>query len=225
MTLTDQIKEFTANAYQRLPPDYIPTFRNLIERLVKEEFGKIAPKAGALFPDFVLEDEQAKPVRASEHWKDRNLVLKFYRGGWCPYCNLELAALEKIVPQLAAENVELFAIAPEKPSFQRETRKSASADFRFLWDENNALARQLGIAFPVDTAVKDVYLKLNLDLDAVNGEWVLPVPATFVVDSGVVRYSFLDVDYMKRQDPIELLAVISSLNAQKGFKRNSLEIA
>ena len=80
-----------------------------------------------------------------------------------------------------------------------------------MWDENNALARKLGIAFPVDDAVRDVYLKLNLDLDDVNGEWVLPIPATFVVSKGAVKYRHIDVDYMRRQDPVELLEELRKL--------------
>ncbi|MFA5018133.1 MAG: hypothetical protein WC504_11345 [Methylobacter sp.] len=84
--------------------------------------------------------------------------------------------------------------------------------FKFLWDENNALAKRLGIAFTVDENVRNVYQKLNLDLDSVNGEWILPVPATFIVKDGIVRYSFLDADYMRRQDPVDLLAAIRAVN-------------
>lgn len=212
MTLTKEINQFTEDAYGRFPADYIQTFRNLIEHLIAEKLGKNAPDVGEAFPDFILEDHESKQVRGNQYWNDKNLVLKFYRGGWCPYCHLELAALERHEPKLAAANAELFAIAPEKPSFQQETKRAASAKFKFLWDENNALARQLGIAFRVDNAVREVYLKLNLDLDAVNGGWILPVPATFVVNRGIVRYRHLDADYMKRQDPVDLLAALRELN-------------
>lgn len=211
MTLTDEISKFTAGAYERLPAGYIKTFRNLIERLISENFAANAPKAGDTIPDFTLQDDASKMIKASEHWHDRNLIVKFYRGGWCPYCNLELAALERHAQEFAAENAELFAIAPEKPSFQQETKKAANANFKFLWDENNVLARQIGIAFAVDDNVRSVYQKLNLDLDSVNGEWFLPVPATFIVRDGVVRYSFLDADYMRRQDPVDLLAAIRAI--------------
>lgn len=212
MTLTEEISRFTEDAYKKFASEDIQTFRNLIACLVAERLGKDAPQIGEAFPDFVLEDHESREIQGSKYWNDKNLVLKFYRGGWCPYCHLELAALERHSPQLAAANAELFAIAPEKPSFQFETKKAASANFKFLWDKHNALARQLGIAFPVDEAVRAVYLKLTLDLDTVNGEWSLPVPATFVVNKGVVRYRFLDADYMKRQDPVDLLTALGKLN-------------
>lgn len=210
--LTEEIRQFTVGAYERLPAGYIDTFRNLIGRLIEENFASSAPKAGEAFPDFILQDDEMKTIKASEYWHDRNIIVKFYRGGWCPYCHLELAALQRHAKEFAAENVELFAIAPEKPSFQLETKKAANANFKFLWDENNALAKRLGIAFTVDENVRNVYQKLNLDLDSVNGEWILPIPATFIVNNGIVRYSFLDADYMRRQDPVDLLAAIRAVN-------------
>ncbi len=211
-TLTEEIRQFTVGAYERLPAGYIDTFRSLIERLIEENFASNAPKTGDPFPDFILQDNESKMIKASEYWHDKNLIVKFYRGGWCPYCHLELAALERYAPEFAAENTKLFAIAPEKPSFQLETKKAANANFKFLWDENNLLATHLGIAFPVDGNVRNVYLKLNLDLDSVNGGWVLPVPATFIIKNGIVRYSFLDADYMRRQDPADLLTAIRAVN-------------
>ncbi|MFA6177134.1 MAG: peroxiredoxin-like family protein [Phycisphaerae bacterium] len=211
-TLTEEIRQFTVGAYERLPAGYIDTFRSLIGRLIEENFASNAPKTGEAFPDFMLQDDASKMIKASDYWRDKNIVVKFYRGGWCPYCHLELAALERHAEEFAAENVELFAVAPEKPSFQRETKKAANANFKFLWDESNALAKRLGIAFTVDEEVKDVYQKLNLDLDSVNGEWILPVPATFIINNGIVRYGFLDADYMRRQNPIDLLAAIRAVN-------------
>lgn len=210
--LTEEIKQFTAGAYERLPAGYIDTFRNLIGRLIEENFASNAPKTGDAFPDFILQDDESKIIKASDYWHDKNIIVKFYRGGWCPYCNLELAALERLAKEFAAENAALFAIAPEKPSFQLETKKKANANFKFLWDENNALAKRLGIAFTVDENVRNVYGKLNLDLDLVNGEWILPVPATFIVNNGIVRYNHLDADYMRRQNPADLLAAIRSIS-------------
>lgn len=213
MTLTEEISAFTKDAYERFPAEYLQSFRNLIGRLAADRLGKDAPKVGAAFPDFTLQDDGSQPVQGSRYWNDKMIVLKFYRGGWCPYCNLELSALERYASDFAATNSLLFAIAPEKPVYQRETKAKAQAKFKFLWDQDNALARRLGIAFPVDESVRKVYAKLDLDLDAVNGEWILPIPATFVVNKGVVKYRSLDADYMTRQDPLDLLAALRELDA------------
>lgn len=205
-SLTDEIKAFTKSAEQRLPAGYIEAFRALVDRLVQERIGQSAPEIGAPFPDFELQDDAGKGVRASEHWNDKTLVIKFYRGGWCPYCNLELAALQRHGPEFAAVNAEVFAVAPEKSAAQAETKAKAAASFRFLWDRDNRLARQLGISFPVDATIKEIYGKLGIDLQEINGAWELPVPATFVVKDGRVRYRVVDPDYMQRQDPIDLIA-------------------
>ncbi|WP_350356514.1 redoxin domain-containing protein [Methylocystis iwaonis] len=126
--------------------------------------------------------------------------------GWCPYCNLELKALQKHQPDFELLNAGVFAIAPEKSMALIETKAKAAANFRFLWDNDNKLARRLGISFAVGNEVKDIYGKLGLDLLEINGAWELPVPATFVVRDGRLKYRFLDANYLERQDPAELIA-------------------
>lgn len=206
LSLTEQIAAFTTSAEKRLPPGFIDAFRALIAQLEAEGIGRLAPGVGAAFPDFVLQDDAGNRVRASEHWNDRTLVIKFYRGGWCPYCSLELAALQKQVANLAAIGAAVFAVAPEQAAAQVETKAKAGATFKFLWDRDNELAHQLGIAFPVDATVKDIYGQLGLDLMKVNGNWELPVPATFVVRGGRVKHRTIDANYLRRQDPVELVA-------------------
>lgn len=211
-SLTDEIKAFTASAIERMPADYIEAFRALVSRLVEEKIGQSAPAIGAQFPDFVLQDEEGHLVRASDRWDRKTLVVKFYRGGWCPYCHLELAALRKYASEFAAANVEILAVAPEKPVSQAATKQKAGATFAFLWDEDSTLAQRLGIAFEVDAAVKDIYRTLKVDLDLINGSWVLPVPATFVVRNGLVRYRLIDPNYLQRQDPEDLLSKLRTID-------------
>ena len=216
MTLTDEIRSFTDDAYARLPAGYIQTFRTLIDSLAEQRLGVRAPCAGDAFPDFELANHDGNVVRASTLWTDSNLVIKFYRGGWCPYCNLELAAFQKFLPRLESVNAQVVSIAPEKPQFQTGTRAAANAHFQFLWDADNELAASLGIAFPVSDAVRAVYGRLGLDLEVVNGSWFLPVPATFVVRNGIVRYRHVDPDYMKREDPLVLLSILEEI--EEGLK-------
>lgn len=211
-SLTSEIRDFTEAARNRLPARYFDAFRALIMSLTGGDAGKGAPEVGGRFPDFTLMDSDGAPATARDHWAGRDLIVKFYRGGWCPYCNLELKAFERSAADFAGLGTTLFAVAPEKASYLQATKKTSGARFRFLWDEHNALARRVGIAFAVDERVKDVYRELKLDLGAVNGEWTLPIPATFVVRDGLVRYRTMDADYMMRQDPLDLLAAIRRLN-------------
>lgn len=207
-TLTAQIAAFTEGAVKRLPPHYLDAFQALVQRLGNEGIGNAAPQVGSDFPDFALPDDAGNVVRASERWNDRSLVVKFYRGGWCPYCNLELTAMQRQREAFAQLNAEVLAIAPERPVAMAETKQKAAAGFAFLWDEDSKLARQLGISFPVDDAVKAIYGELGIDLAQINGEWELPVPATFVVRSGLVRLRHIDPNYLLRQDPLDLLALM-----------------
>lgn len=207
-TLTAQIAAFTRSAEERLPPEYLDAFRALISRLAEEGIGRSAPETGAGFPDFELQDDVGTLVRGSELWSDRTLVVKFYRGGWCPYCNLELAALQKHSEELTALGVELLAVAPERPTAIAATKQKASAGFSFLWDRDSRLARKLGISFEVDATVRDIYGRLGIDLSEVNGAWELPIPATFVVRKGRVRFRHIDLNYLQRQDPIDLIAIL-----------------
>lgn len=216
MTLTDEIRNFTQQAYGRLPTGYIQAFRALIDHLAARQVGSETPGPGSAFPDFTLDNGSGRLVRASELWVENLLVVKFYRGGWCPYCNLELAALQALAPRFAEQGAVIVAIAPERPEFQAKSRDAAGARFRFLWDRDCTLAALLGIAFEVDDRVREVYGKLSLDLDAVNGHWILPIPATFVVRNGVVQYRYADPDYMKREDPLVLLSVLQELNESAG---------
>lgn len=207
-TLTAQIAAFTRSAEKRLPPEYLGAFRALISRLAGDGIGRSAPEVGGTFPDFALQDDAGNLVRASERWNDRALVIKFYRGGWCPYCNLELAALQRHSAEFAALGAEVLAVAPEQPMALAETKHKVAAGFSFLWDRESALARKLGISFEVDASVRDIYGQLGIDLAAVNGAWELPVPATFVVRDGRVRFRHIDPNYLQRQDPIDLIAIL-----------------
>nr|WP_281932044.1 redoxin domain-containing protein [Methylocystis iwaonis] len=114
--------------------------------------------------------------------------------------------MQKHQPDFELLNAGVFAIAPEKSMALIETKAKAAANFRFLWDNDNKLARRLGISFAVGNEVKDIYGKLGLDLLEINGAWELPVPATFVVRDGRLKYRFLDANYLERQDPAELIA-------------------
>lgn len=207
-SLAAQIASFTRSAEERLPGAYLDAFRALVARLEGEGIGCAAPQPGEPFPDFALQDDKGEMIRASDHWAARTLIIKFYRGGWCPYCNLELAALQRRSDEFAALDAELFAVAPEQVLALAETRQKAAAGFSFLWDQGSKLARQLGIAFEVDAAVKDIYSRLGIDLAEINGAWELPVPATFVVRDGLVRLRHIDANYLLRQDPIDLIAML-----------------
>jgi len=172
---------------------------------------------GARAPDFSLPTIEADTWSLAEHLagaKYSSLVLVFYRGSWCTYCNIYLRGLLEIRSQLSDADAALIAVSPEAapPSVD-----SASADrqkFPVLIDHGGKVAEQFGLTFEMDDAAKNVLKSSGLDLEKRNadGRWILPVPGTFVIDrSGHIAYAHIDPDYRNRPEPREIVAMCRSL--------------
>jgi len=173
-----------------------------------------ALKAGERAPGFVLADANGLRVRLDDLLRTGPVVLSFYRGGWCPYCNLELRALQARLPELAALGASLVAISPETPDESLSTSERNALAFPVLSDAGNHVARRFGIAFDLAEDLRPIYARFGHALPEKNGDesWTLPVPATFVIDrDGAVALAFVDVDYRNRLEPDEIVAAVRSL--------------
>jgi peroxiredoxin len=143
-------------------------------------------------------------------------IVVFYRGGWCPYCNLELREYQKQLAAIHAAGAELVAVSPEQPDHALSTAEKNDLSFTVLSDVGGALASQLGIRFTLSDAVRPFYEKAGHALPERNGDgsWALPMPATFVVErGGRIAKAFIKPDYRKRLEPLDALAVLGSLTA------------
>lgn len=163
-----------------------------------------AIKAGERFPALVLADQLGRPVDTGALAADGPLVVTFYRGGWCPYCNLELRAWQKALPDLGRRGARLVAVSPETPDHALSTAEKNDLAFTVLSDAGGRLADALGIRFELSEAVKAYFVKAGHDLPARNGcdRWSLPIPATFVVaKGGTIQLAHVDPDYRRRLDP------------------------
>ncbi len=139
------------------------------------------------------------------------VVLTFYRGGWCPYCNVSLRALQAVLGEIRALGAELVAVTPETPDRIEATTNTAEVGFRVLHDPGNRFARSLGLVFTLPEALRPLYAEIGIDLPASNGDatFSLPIPATYVVDrDGTVAYAFLDADFTRRAEPSDILAAL-----------------
>lgn len=143
------------------------------------------------------------------------VILTFYRGGWCPYCNLELRAYQALLTSIEAEGAALVAVSPELPDHSLTTAQKNDLSFAVLSDVGGHLASALGIRFTLSDAVKPFYEKAGHALPARNGDgsWALPMPATFVIArGGRIAHASIEPDYRKRLDPQEALAALRALN-------------
>lgn len=141
------------------------------------------------------------------------VVLTWYRGGWCPYCNITLRALQQSVLEFKAEGTSLLALTLELPDKSLSTQERNELEFEVLTDRNNEVARQYGLVFKLTPEVSELYKK-NFSLEEYNGNDSdeLPLAATYVIDQqGLIRYAFLDAEYRHRAEPQQIIKVLRSL--------------
>jgi peroxiredoxin len=144
-------------------------------------------------------------------------IVTFYRGGWCPYCSLELRAYQRALPEITAAGGRLFAVSPERPDNALTTAEKNDLTFDVLSDVGGDLAAALGIRFTLSDTVRPFYEKAGHALPERNGDgsWALPMPATFVVEAGGrIAAAFVEPDYRKRLDPEDALAALRGLGAR-----------
>jgi peroxiredoxin len=139
-------------------------------------------------------------------------VVTFYRGGWCPYCNLELRAYQNLLPTIIAAGASLVAISPEKPDDTVTTAEKNALTFPVLSDVGQIVGKAFGLVYTFTDELKWAYGGFGLDIPAKNGapdEWSLPLSATYVIGmDGVILFADTGVDYRRRAEPLDVLAVL-----------------
>ncbi|AWH75303.1 alkyl hydroperoxide reductase [Dokdonia sp. Dokd-P16] len=211
MKLTASLKELADNSIKRHPGAAQDIMRKAIEDLEATDILKHAVKTRDKFPDFTLPNAQGKTITLSEQLQKGKVVITFYRGGWCPYCNLELKAFQEVLPQIKDKGATLIAITPETPDNSLSTKEKNQLDFEVLTSKNNELARSLNLVFKLPEALAELYGKFGIDLLESQGNNAneLPIAATYIIDqNGEVSYHFLSEDYKLRADPEDIIAAL-----------------
>ncbi len=176
--------------------------------LARAETIPSALKVGDSIPDVALRTVEGKEVRLRKLVSDKPAVLVFYRGGWCPFCNLHLQALTSITNDLTKEGVQLIAISMDQPSKLRETMQKDKLDYTLLSDSDAKAVKAFGISYKVDDATLEAMKTHNVDLDAATGNsnHILPDPAVFVVNTkGVIGFVHVNPDFKVRLEPSKVL--------------------
>ena len=169
-------------------------------------------KVGQSAPDFLARDLSGNEVRLSSLISGRKALLLFYRGGWCPFCNLELKAYQAVLPRIAAAGASMVAISPEKPDDTVSTAEKNALSFPVLSDIGQTVGKAFGVVYAFTDEVRQVYDGFKLDIPLKNGvpdDWSLPLSATYVIGSdGGILFADTRVDYRERTDPLEVLSVL-----------------
>lgn len=214
MTLQAKLDAFKADFEAGKPPYNVPysvieTMHRATAELRASGLAGGALKVGARAPVFTLADADGNPVSSAELLQQGPVVVSFYRGVWCPYCNLDLQALEAQLPQIQALGARLVAISPQTASNSRKSMRQNNLSFPVLNDHGNEVAAAFGIRYQLPGYLVDLYQSLKNDLPAFNGDdsWSLPLPGRFVIDTdGIIIYAEVDPDYTIRPEPALLLA-------------------
>lgn len=211
LTLKDQLRLMSEASAKNIPPEKAKAIEGALNKLRDSHLTEKALKVGQTMPDFSLKDVHGKAVNLKDLRKKGSVIVAFYRGSWCPYCNAQLSAYQTHLGEFKARGASLVAITPEKPDLAVLTEQNKKLEFPILTDTNNKLATKFGLVWAVEGEMKKVYSEFGLDLEKNQGnpDWKLPVPATYVVGSdGKIKYAFLDIDYTRRADPADILKAL-----------------
>jgi peroxiredoxin len=220
MTLKDDLDNFRSEFMSKVPAEIREAMARADMELAASGLTQRAIKAGDRAPDFRLPDARGGHVRLRDLLARGPVVVSFYRGGWCPYCNLELRALQGALPAIEQQGAQLVAISPQTPDESLTTAEKNELAFAVLSDVGSAAAKAYGIGFDLSEELRPVYTRFGHALPDKNGDdsWVLPVPATYVVDTnGVVVLAFIDVDYRNRLEPAEVIAALEALRRERSL--------
>ncbi|WP_419773978.1 peroxiredoxin-like family protein [Halarcobacter sp.] len=210
--LLDEIKKYQEAFKEKVPEDIQKVMLDATEELKRLSLSKDALKVSDKAINFELPNAVNKPVSLKEALENNEfVVINFYRGQWCPYCNLELKALQTINDELAKLNAKIIAISPQTPDSSLSTKEKNELAFEVLSDKENKVAKEYGLVFSLAEELRPIYKSFGIDIESSNKEdsYELPMPATYIINKNQeIIYSFIDEDYTKRSEPQTILDII-----------------
>ena len=209
-SLADQLSATTTERMKKAPPKMAKMFKAGIDTVRDTGIESSAKQVGDAAVDAELVGWDGKTVKLSELWKQGPIILMWYRGGWCPYCSVQLRAMQQSLDNIESAGAHLVVLTPELPEKAKETADANDLAIVALHDKDNALAKKYGILFQIPEPIAPIYReKLKLGSYTGNQRMELPLAATYVIDkSGNITYAFLDADYKKRAEPADVIAAV-----------------
>jgi len=216
MSLSAQLTERREYSRQNLAKDVHVKMMDATRALIESGIADSAPKVGQRLTAFQLPNQLGETRNLDKLLEKGPVVITFYRGGWCPYCSMELRAYQKVLHDISALGATLVAITPELPDASLSTIEKNELAFEVLSDTNSDYARKLGLVFSLPETLRAIYENFGVEVEKHNGEgqFDLPLPATFIVgNDGIIVSAFVHADYTLRKEPDEVVAELrASLN-------------
>ena len=210
-TLSQELEELAAGFAESAPAAMQEAFAQGIDEVHQSGVAESAKNVGDDAPTGELLTQDGKKIAADSLWAEGPVVLSFYRGGWCPYCNIQLRAYQENLDQFQALGANLVAISPEKPDNSLETAEKNELEFTVLSDVGNEVADKFGLRYEIDPVLVERFAPI---LEEYNGEesHTLPLTATYVVDTdGTIKFSYVTADYKLRAEPSDIVSALKHI--------------
>ncbi len=199
---------------KQVPEEIAKVMQDATEKLTQSGIEEQCLKVGDKMPMFVLPNAIGDLISSTTLLKKGPLVIDFYRGAWCPYCNLELRAFQEALGGMKGVGAQLVAISPNLPDGSLTSIEKHSLGFEVLTDHRNEMARQFGLVYRLDERLEDIYRRFGIDIPAMNGDesYEIPIPATYVINTdGSIVSAFIEADHTKREEPAEVIETLKTL--------------
>ena len=215
-TYAEQRDEVNAGLAAQAPAELLEGFGRIRDAQAAVDYAGRAPKVGDRAPDFTLPDQLRREVSLAGELEQGPVVLIFYRGEWCPYCNTMLRTYGLRAADFSQRGARLVAVSPQTPDNSLTMAEKHSLEFPVLSDEGGEVIGMYGLKYDVDEPTQSLLEGVGVDVAKFNGKggWILPAPAVFVIDrKGIVRFAGANGDFTQRVEPDEALAALNSLGS------------
>lgn len=217
MNLQDKLDTFKAHFETKVaPPEVVELLHRTTAELIATGQAERSLKVGDVAPVFTLQNAEGELVSSASLLERGPLVVTFYRGVWCPYCNIDLKEIEAAADEIRASGASLVAISMQTAPSSLKSQHDNKLSFPILVDEGGKTADAFGIRFRFQDELIQAYKGFKIELPAFNGEssWTLPMPARYVIgQDGIIAYAEVSPDYTRRPDPSELMPTLRKLEA------------
>jgi peroxiredoxin len=214
----DKLAQIKKRVEGNLPPRFLEIMHRSTRDLVTSGIESQIVQPGEQVPDFTLPDERSFAVSVHEFLQKGPLIITFYRGFWCSYCNADLFHINSFIPEITELGAQLIGVSPELPLYSQKIMRMQKLDFHILTDHGNQVAEKFRVKYQMAEDLKQLYkdsFSINLKLYHGDEDWTLPIPARFLIDTdGIIRYSEASADYTMRPDPEEFMKVLKSMRSE-----------
>ncbi|TYA74035.1 peroxiredoxin-like family protein [Seonamhaeicola marinus] len=215
MILQDSLDKLREKIEGRLPKSQVDIMHQATRELETSGIGMSVLKVGSKAPEFGLNNQEGTPILSTDLLNEAPLVVTFYRGIWCPYCNTDLAYLKRYKSNVEGLGGNMLSISPQVPKFNKKILEQQRLNFDLLSDRQNEVAAKFGLRWEMVNPLKSLYkddFKISLPMYNGDDSWTLPIPARFIIDTdGIIKYAEYSIDYTKRPNPEVLIQALKKL--------------